>query len=522
MPERGLTQRPDLGGGDPFDERFQPVPSPYPGYTPETPASNPQLGVETLPPTNSSDPAPLPNPEGEYAPPFEPTGGENAGADTAPRPPPLSWPPPGSVEPTFPDEPVHPGQLSRRDMELFGGAGHYAAEGYDLEEFGADYELDPVDELPRFEPYYRIFEPSPDWYPSRSMNIVVGERTFGPTMRPGAPPTAFPPVPTGGGAGAYGAIYQGQEPDYRRIAERAMRDTAIRQAGRVIEGVILQRGPSMAGGIIGAVIGSVINPNPLGSGERSPEEQAFPDLGTDIARGVGVTVGGITLGGMVILGGDPGAPIMIPDAGDEPGVRVDVPGVEIPAPSGIEQPFPPTQEPSPWPIATPTPSPVNTPSSTGQPTTGTGSSTTTTPAPTAPPAASSVPWWNLLSAAVQSRARRQRASLGATNYLTTPSPTQTSQPTTSGTPTTSTPSAPSTPISPTEPLTSINTRAANSAPPRQRTRTRTRECHCDPKPKRRKPARECNARGQLVWASGPKKGRPAGSRCVSFKGGSRK
>lgn len=66
------------------------------------------------------------------------------------------------------------------------------------------------------------------------------------------------------------------------------------------------------------------------------------------------------------------------------------------------------------------------------------------------------------------------------------------------------------------PLTSLNTITASFSPPSTPTRTRTRECHCDDRPKKPKKRRPCEARGQLVWASGPKKGKPAGSRCIRF------
>lgn len=66
------------------------------------------------------------------------------------------------------------------------------------------------------------------------------------------------------------------------------------------------------------------------------------------------------------------------------------------------------------------------------------------------------------------------------------------------------------------PLTALSTATASFSPPRIPTRTRTRECHCDDRPKKRAKRRPCAARGQLTWASGPKKGKPAGSRCIRF------
>jgi hypothetical protein len=65
------------------------------------------------------------------------------------------------------------------------------------------------------------------------------------------------------------------------------------------------------------------------------------------------------------------------------------------------------------------------------------------------------------------------------------------------------------------PLTPFN--AAPAYWPQPQPRPRTRRCSCDDcKPKKRK-KRDCAARGNLQWVSGPKKGKPAGSRCVDFK-----
>jgi hypothetical protein len=95
-----------------------------------------------------------------------------------------------------------------------------------------------------------------------------------------------------------------------------------------------------------------------------------------------------------------------------------------------------------------------------------------------------------------------------------PSPVISPTPTT---PITATPATPATPIPTPTPLTPFQPSVQSFGPPAVRTRTRTKECHCD-KPKKRKKARECAARAPLRWAGGPKKGKPAGTRCYAFKG----
>lgn len=49
--------------------------------------------------------------------------------------------------------------------------------------------------------------------------------------------------------------------------------------------------------------------------------------------------------------------------------------------------------------------------------------------------------------------------------------------------------------------------------------TRTRECDCNEpgQRKKRKKPRKCLTRANLIWAGGPKSGKPAGSRCVKFE-----
>lgn len=49
--------------------------------------------------------------------------------------------------------------------------------------------------------------------------------------------------------------------------------------------------------------------------------------------------------------------------------------------------------------------------------------------------------------------------------------------------------------------------------------TRTTECNCDEpgQRKKRKKPRKCLTRANLIWAGGPKAGKPAGSRCIKFE-----
>lgn len=259
------------------------------------------------------------------------------------------------------------------------------------------------------------------------------------------------------------------ERNYRREAERAVRDTAIRLGKRVIEGTAERVGLGGIGrvlGPIGAAIGGIILPGELGSGELAP--------------------------------GDRIGPVTIPE-----------PVIEQPAPLPLPSPAAPE---IPWPAA-PTPTSVPSPSSSSP-----SPSTQRLPAPSGPapaPTATRPPslWPAIASMIPRSRLTSPRsyawpsASVSpASNVVPTPVPTPSPVPTPVPTPTpTPTPG----------PLTGFNPQVASSAPPRTRTPTRTRECQCD-KPRKRKKARECIARGNLQWVSGPKKGKPAGSRCLSF------
>lgn len=61
---------------------------------------------------------------------------------------------------------------------------------------------------------------------------------------------------------------------------------------------------------------------------------------------------------------------------------------------------------------------------------------------------------------------------------------------------------------------------ADSGTPQITDPTRTSECNCeDPgqRRKQRKKPRKCLTRANLIWAGGPKSGKPAGSRCIKFE-----
>jgi hypothetical protein len=66
-------------------------------------------------------------------------------------------------------------------------------------------------------------------------------------------------------------------------------------------------------------------------------------------------------------------------------------------------------------------------------------------------------------------------------------------------------------------LTSFQPQVLGSAPPRVRTRQRTKQCECDEPKRKRQKRRKCRTRVGVVWASGPKKGQPAGTRCTQWE-----
>jgi hypothetical protein len=100
----------------------------------------------------------------------------------------------------------------------------------------------------------------------------------------------------------------------------------------------------------------------------------------------------------------------------------------------------------------------------------------------------------------------------------TPAPTPTPTLPQPSPPTLAHPSPPFTdPLTQNPSLTGFNPQLLGSAPPATRTPSRSRECQCDPKPKKKKQRRKCAVRGDVVWASGPNKGKRAGSRCITFE-----
>lgn len=208
------------------------------------------------------------------------------------------------------------------------------------------------------------------------------------------------------------------------------------------------------------------------------------------------------------------APVVIPRPPSVEIPRPDLPGGVVISPPSPVQSGAPAPKAVPWPISTPTPGPQGSPAKTSKPTTG-----------SAPrPASLSTPMWSALLSSLLGRRRRSTrftdpltqpfadtavGSLTPGATLVTPSAPAVAGPSASPTPSASAPFA--------SPSSLTGTLTSSGAPPFSRTATRTRECHCrkcNDKP--RKKPRKCFARGQLVWASGPKKGKPAGSRCIKF------
>jgi len=189
------------------------------------------------------------------------------------------------------------------------------------------------------------------------------------------------------------------------------------------------------------------------------------------------------------------------------------PRVEIPRPPQVEVPRVPAPTPFPAPVFRPAPTPA--PSAPPLPAPRPTVPAPRSPRPAATPRQASNPIVRELArlagailATPRSSGRRSALTLPR-SQLVTPLP---SSPLPSPLPSSPLPS----PLPLPQPLTQFNTASAGFSPPSTPTRTRTRECHCDDRPKKRKKPRPCNARGLLIWASGPKKGKPAGSRCIRF------
>jgi hypothetical protein len=352
-----------------------------------------------------------------------------------------------------------------------------------------------------------------------------------PTPAPEFRPTG--PLPSGGLS----------EESIRQTAERAVRDTEIRQSAPprrpvAIEGEFERSagrgvGRSIFRRVLGpiGVIWEIITPNVFGSGEIDAEEYARREreadrreferessIGQDIARGAGT----------VILGGAIGAGVIIDQLGRlpplpdvrEPTVDVEVPPVSIPEPRVVGPelrglPSPPVPS---LPLPSPAPSTRGTPSRGSQTVPRSRRRGSTTPAPTA-----GVPSWAvlgtnlgslLLQQLLQRSRSRTRTPFQVTSTLTPP--LTSSPPIVSSPPIASSPAVPTAPGSPfPSPLTPVQPSVGSSSPPRTPTRTSTDQCNCQPK--RKRPARKCRARAGVIWAGGPKKGQLAGSRCISFE-----
>ncbi len=361
--------------------------------------------------------------------------------------------------------------------------------------------------------------PGPSLPPSPSLPSPLPPSATPPTSTPSTPPEPFRPsgrTPSGG--------YSWES--YERMVERAMRDARVRQTAPprvpIPEGVIIA-----AGGIFaqaGVLIGGLLWPSSLGNGEldQRQRDEAIEDyessLGEDIARGGGVAIGGIVLGGMVVLDQLGRLPPAVFDQRDEPFELDPIPTPDIGAPTVVG---PDLEE-----LAAPPVPELELPPAPVVPQVSQARVPTSSPAPTAPPA--TIPtfgqWTSVIARILTNRrstfAQETRSAL-TPDLATPPTPTPV-------TPTDVPFADPLTPpripgldpltSTPTSSLTASNTSTLGWAPPRTpTTRTRTKECECD-KPKKRKPPRKCRARAGVIWASGPKKGKPAGNRCISFEG----
>lgn len=453
-----LNQPPEF---DPTDPRWAPqVPSPYPGYIPPAAPDNPYGppgGQEgTLGPIPPEDVQP-----GERSLEDEIVDvGRDTGVVMPGSPNPVPLPDPGSI-----------------DWDDYGVV-RIPPERIP----GNPYSGQPV--LVNKRTKKRIGVIIPHAFGPPRMNILAGESAG---QRIGTPfpnePNMSPPADEFRVERKIPTRIERSDDYYRRQAERALEDTAKRLAKKVIEGVAERVGVPGIGrvlGPIGAGIGAIITPGELGSGEAIP-----------------------------------GLELPLPSSPDIPAPVITQPEpLPLPAPSTVDIPMPlPAPSPPAQPSTSGAPKPAA-PGSVGSPAPRPGSART--PAPRTASAVRQVPWWTLLSRTISNRSRQPWQTAIPTGQTSLPSPSASLQPPSPAPATSATP-APSSPTSP-FPLTSVQPSVSQSAPPRVRTPTRQRECHCRDKPKKRKKPRECIARGQLQWVSGPKKGKPAGSRCVNFKG----
>lgn len=369
----------------------------------------------------------------------------------------------------------------------------YGQEGYDREEFGADYRLDKrqLDELWPLRERRTPGDIPPVWVPQQVGTPPQGILQAQPT-EPTRPRVEIPlpgegpinaPGPTSGEERArrrQGA--RERDAIIRQAAERARIDTRVRRGRGVIEGVLRRAMPRIIGRVLGPV-GEIFSPEELGRGEPSVEDMARREAEAlerqidDIERRA--------------------REVFDPYRGRQLGPEI------APLPS----PAPPVIS-APWPTPSPTPSPSQAPP---QPSTAPQPRPTSTPrSMPAPSPVPAIPGW--VGPVIAGVVLSLRGSGSPVSRFTIPA------------------AAPFDPLTPPfpgpgtdpltppsgNPLTRFDAAQLGSAPPATRTRTRQRECEC--KPKKRKKRRECTVRGNLAWTSGPKKGKPAGSRCVNFKG----
>jgi len=493
-----------------FDVTVNPS-GPSGGYADPRERSGEDYGQPPPPLPVDAQPAPY-EPPGPPLPP-DPNIGGPAPVDPQPGPPepfpPLEQlPRPEHFGPALPPDNRYQGRYEDRERQEQAGAlelvlRDYATQGYDFEEFlrdyGLDTELDPTQRR-GFEAVYddalRSAPPQPPvddslvwpWEPGWSEAVPWWKKYLVPIVDPQVqrrapgtifgPPSPFePPVivergppnnPTPADVRRQGAAERDRI--IREAAEQARRDTRIRSgASIVIEGIAR----AVVRGIPIPVIRAgreILEPGVLGPGTVPLPEQISRSIPRDMPEPVIVQ--------------PPPLPLPSPP----------VPEITPPWPAQTTQPQP---QPQPSSVPSPTlPSPAPSPS----------------PRPAAIGQLASL-WTNVI--------RGSNATQWPWRQPFTDPLTQTfadSTPRVYGASSPSIKAPAGTPAAGTNPLTGSNTWLVQSSPPRTPTRTRTRTSECNCKPKRRKKSRDCNVRGNLMWVSGPKKGKPAGSRCVRFKG----
>lgn len=474
-----------LHGGDPPTH----PPPPVTGQ-PAPPPPNPQIGVETLPPPNTSDPAPLPG--SEFTDLILPYG------PSVPEPLPPHWQDmPDELRRLMreaPDTLRWEYDLSEntilvgpRGTDTYSGEEEFVWGWFPLESGsrqGTWELLDPGEWLMPRDPRDSFFDfgprMEPNFVPRGLMQIVdpnVRRAPGGSTVFGGPPPIfgeGTPPVPSPPGAERRTSPAQRPGPAsggwsmdvFREMAERMLRDTVIRKgAERVI-----RRVPGI-GTATRIFEGEILDPGTVPWEERI--QRNAPTIPEPVFEQ------------------PPPRPLPPP-----PIPEITPPWPTPSAPSTSSAPSPAT---APAPTSPPTPAPTRRPA----------------PAPSAFGQLAGL-WTNVIRQRTPSSSRLRMPFTDPLTQAFSDSVPRvygavgTGSPPKFGMPTSPTP----TPTS----LTGFNMQVLGSTPPRTPTRTRTREDKCDCKPKKRKKERECMVRGNLQWTSGPKKGKPAGSRCVNFRG----